>query len=93
MYVRAMVLDWSASDHLLIQENDWEALWPLVIPPIMTMLGDHEMKGRLSGVALAGALVNAVPSTLLRHTGVGELIEKVSGFPLFPLLRSNNILF
>jgi len=59
-------------------------LWPLVIPPIMTMLDDHDMRGRLPGVAVAEALVNVVPTTLLRHTGVGELIEKVSKFPLSP---------
>ena len=63
---------------MLVQENDWEMLWPLVIPPIMTMLDDHEMRCRLPGVAVAEALVNGVPATLLRHTGVGELIEKVS---------------
>lgn len=71
-------------DNILVQENDWEMLWPLVIPPIMTMLDDHEMKGRLPGIAVAEALVNGVPTTLLRHTGVGELIEKVSKFPLAP---------
>jgi hypothetical protein len=90
MYVRAT--DWSASDRLLIQENDWEALWPLVIPPIMTMLGDHEMKVvSLESLSLE-PWSTLVPTTLLRHTGVGELIEKVSGFLLFPLLCSNDIL-
>ncbi len=71
-------------DTLLVQENDWEMLWPMVIPPIMTMLDDHEMRGRLSGIVVAEALVNGVPTTLLRHTGVGELIEKVSKFLLSP---------
>ena len=42
------------------------------------MLDDHEMGSRLSGISVVEALVNAVPTTLLRHTGVGELIEKVS---------------
>lgn len=44
----------------------------------MTMLDDHEMRNRLSGVTAAEALINAAPTTLLRHTGVGELIERVS---------------
>ena len=59
-------------------------LWPLVIPPIMTMLDDHEMRDRLPGVVVAEALVNVVPTTILRHTGVGELIEKVGNFLLSP---------
>lgn len=54
----------------------------------MTMLDDHEMRDRLSGIAAAEALINAAPTTLLRHTGVGELIERVSRFLLSDLLRS-----
>jgi Iap family predicted aminopeptidase len=50
----------------------------------MTMLDDHEMRDRLSGIAVAEVLVNVVPTTLLRHTGMGELIEKVSKFLLSP---------
>lgn len=79
---------WNAFDCLLIQEYDWEVLWPLIIPPIMTMLDDHEMKNRLSGVTAAEVLINAAPTTLLRHTGVGELIERVSRVFLPPILRS-----
>jgi hypothetical protein len=79
---------WNAFDCLLVQEYDWEALWPLIIPPIMTMLDDHEMRSRLSGIAVAEALINAAPTTLLQYTGVGELIEKVSRFFLPPILCS-----
>lgn len=53
----------------------YEQIWHLLIPPIMTMLDDYEPKFKLRGVRIVRELMNSVPGTLLKRTGVQGLIR------------------
>ena len=44
----------------------------------MTMLDDYEPKYKLSGVMIVQEMMNTVPGSLLRRTGVEGLIRSVS---------------
>jgi hypothetical protein len=61
-----------------IQDRDWDTIWPLLIPPILTYLDDWEAIYRLHGIALARKLIEKVPKDLLIRTGVNQLIKSVS---------------
>lgn len=43
----------------------------------MTMLDDYEPKYKLSGVKIVQEMLNTVPGSLLRRTGVEGLIHSV----------------
>ncbi|KAI0723544.1 hypothetical protein C8Q76DRAFT_723258 [Earliella scabrosa] len=51
-----------------------ERLWHLYIPPIMTLLDDHQAQYKLRGVRLVSQLLEAAPPELLRRTGIDTLI-------------------
>ncbi|KAF8727812.1 hypothetical protein AX14_006966 [Amanita brunnescens Koide BX004] len=58
-----------------IDRDQYERIWHLLIPPIMTMLDDYEPKYKLSGVKIVQEMLNIVPGSLLRRTGVEGLIH------------------
>ncbi|KAJ1311268.1 hypothetical protein OPQ81_009766 [Rhizoctonia solani] len=67
------VLTWVLSN---MNGNDLETLWPLVIPPLLTLLDDYKPLYKLRGVNVTQALLEKAPVLLLRRTGVDELLFK-----------------
>ncbi|KDN49990.1 hypothetical protein RSAG8_01326, partial [Rhizoctonia solani AG-8 WAC10335] len=61
---------------LNLDSNDIETLWPLTIPPLLTLLDDYKPVYKLRGVAVTQALLAKAPASLLRRTGVDELLFK-----------------
>ena len=57
-----------------LQSQCVERLWHLYIPPIMTLLDDHQAKYKLQGVQLVSQLLEVVPPALLRRTGIDTLL-------------------
>ncbi|ELU41815.1 hypothetical protein AG1IA_04135 [Rhizoctonia solani AG-1 IA] len=58
------------------KENDIEILWPLIIPPLLTLLDDYKSTYKIRGVEVTNALLKKAPSSLLHRTGVDELLFK-----------------
>lgn len=48
-------------------------VWPLVVPPLMTLLDDWEMSFKAKGAELVGGLMRVVEPELLARTGLGEV--------------------
>ncbi|KAB5594051.1 WW domain-containing oxidoreductase [Ceratobasidium theobromae] len=67
------VLAWVLSN---IESDDVEKLWPLIIPPLFTLLDDYHPPYRIRGVNVAQILLKKTPATLLRRTGIDELMFK-----------------
>ncbi|KAJ6584806.1 hypothetical protein B0H19DRAFT_1106681 [Mycena capillaripes] len=57
-----------------IPSNAYEELWHLVVPPLMTLLDDYEARYKLMGVRIASAMLERVPSSVLKRTGVDSLL-------------------
>ncbi|KAJ6567265.1 hypothetical protein DFH09DRAFT_1156514 [Mycena vulgaris] len=57
-----------------IPSTAYEELWHLVIPPIMALLDDYEARYKLKGVKVASVMLERVPSSVLRRTGVDSLL-------------------
>ena len=57
--------------------RDMERSWPLVVPPLLTLLDDHETYYRRQGVRALRLFLQRTPAVLLERTGLGELIQKV----------------
>ena len=55
------------------QESIVEESWPLVIPPILTLLDDEDMEYKVKGTRLLLDLIQITPSPLLNRTGLGEV--------------------
>ncbi|CAE6464925.1 unnamed protein product [Rhizoctonia solani] len=67
------ILTWVLSN---MDDNDIEMLWPLTIPPLLTLLDDYKPLYKLRGVNATNALLEKAPGSLLRRTGVDELLFK-----------------
>lgn len=50
--------------------------WPLIIPPLLTLIDDWEAKYKALGASFTTALLNATPPELLERTGLGEVFEQ-----------------
>ncbi|KAG8721617.1 hypothetical protein FRC08_011807 [Ceratobasidium sp. 394] len=67
------VLVWVSSN---IESESIESLWPLIIPPLLTLVDDHEPSYKLKGIMATDALLRKAPASLLRRTGIDELLFK-----------------
>lgn len=67
------VLSWVLSN---LESDDIEMLWPLIIPPLLTLLDDYKPPYRIRGVNATRTLLDKVSASLLRRTGIDELIFK-----------------
>ncbi|CAE6463118.1 unnamed protein product [Rhizoctonia solani] len=67
------VLSWILAN---MDSNDIETLWPLTIPPLLTLLDDYKPDYKLRGVGVTQALLGKAPASLLHRTGVDELLFK-----------------
>ncbi|KIJ56772.1 hypothetical protein M422DRAFT_62703 [Sphaerobolus stellatus SS14] len=60
-----------------LNSEDYERLWPLVIPPSMTLLDDYEIYSKLNGVWVISEMLVNVPPILLKRTGIDGLLKTV----------------
>ncbi|KAL5527207.1 hypothetical protein ACEPAG_5998 [Sanghuangporus baumii] len=57
-----------------IPQDDYEQVWHLLIPPVMTFLDDYQSPYKLRGVMLVSDLLEKVPVTILKRTGIDQLL-------------------
>ncbi|KIK54455.1 hypothetical protein GYMLUDRAFT_905811 [Collybiopsis luxurians FD-317 M1] len=58
-----------------IQAHDYDRLWYLVIPPVMTFLDDYQVPYKLKGVEMINELLQRLPREILKRTGVDGLVQ------------------
>jgi len=66
----------------LVQPDGYEDIWPLLIPPMMTLLDDYQAEHKLEGVRIVSLMLHTIPQRTLLRTGVYELIFSVC-FPFY----------
>jgi hypothetical protein len=67
------LLKWVVESSL--DENSTERLWPLLVPPILTLVDDWETKHKRLGTGLLHSLLQATSPSLLSRTGLGSVFE------------------
>jgi len=65
-----------------VQPDGYEDIWPLLIPPMMTLLDDYQAEHKLEGVRIVSLMLHTIPQRTLLRTGVHELIFSVF-FPFY----------
>ncbi|ETW84442.1 hypothetical protein HETIRDRAFT_408514, partial [Heterobasidion irregulare TC 32-1] len=60
-----------------IHTEMYERLWGLVVPPIMILLDDYEVKYKIEGIHIVEALLGNAPPDLLKRTGISDLLFSV----------------
>lgn len=67
------ILRWvvEALDEKIVAE-----VWPLVVPPILTLLDDWETKYKSIGAERLDGLLHVTPTALLKRTGLGDVFEE-----------------
>lgn len=58
----------------------FEQVWHLLVPPVMTFLDDYQSPYKLRGVMLVSDLLEKAPTSLLKRTGIAELLQSVCKF-------------
>lgn len=58
-----------------LDSQSTERLWPLLVPPILTLVDDWETKHKRHGASLLHSLLHNTPPTLLTRTGLGPVFE------------------
>lgn len=53
-----------------------EKHWPMLLPPILTLIDDHETHNRATGCHLLDTLLRTTPPSLLKKTGLGSVFEE-----------------
>lgn len=59
-----------------LDKQSIEKVWPLVIPPVLTLIDDWETKYKSLGASLLTQILAATPPSLLQRTGLGEVFEQ-----------------
>ncbi|KAF2754439.1 poly A polymerase C-terminal region-like protein [Pseudovirgaria hyperparasitica] len=78
------LLRWSIT---ILDAKRVENNWPLLLPPVMTLLDDLDVSWKAKGVTLLKILLQRTTPELLSRTGLGDIFEKEL-FPLFTYLPS-----
>ncbi|SCZ98671.1 BZ3500_MvSof-1268-A1-R1_Chr3-1g05539 [Microbotryum saponariae] len=60
-----------------LEKEDIESRWHLVLPPLLTYLGDYSPLNKLLGVDLLSALLERTSGPLLTKTGVGKVFSTI----------------
>jgi tRNA nucleotidyltransferase (CCA-adding enzyme) len=68
------LLKWVVDSSL--DENSTERLWPLLVPPILTLVDDWEARYKRLGADLLHSLLRATSPSLLSRTGLGSVFEE-----------------
>ena len=58
-----------------LQESSLEANWPLVIPPLLTLLDDTSVAYKVKGCDSLRTLLQVCSASLLERTGLGDVFE------------------
>lgn len=53
-----------------------EQVWPMVVPPCLTLIDDWEAKYKTLGVQLLAGVLTVTPTSLLAKTGLGNVFEE-----------------
>jgi len=53
-----------------------EKHWPMLLPPILTLIDDHETHNKATGCRLLSTLLRTTPPSLLKKTGLGPVFEE-----------------
>ncbi|KAM0717596.1 hypothetical protein Q7P37_007448 [Cladosporium fusiforme] len=69
-----VLLKWVVSNSL--DEKSTERLWPLLVPPILTLVDDWEIAHKRLGAELLHSLLRATSPQLLSRTGLGPVFEE-----------------
>lgn len=67
------LLRWSIQS---LNEQGVERLWPLLIPPILTLLDDWDTKYKKLGAELLAQVLSVTAVDLLKRTGLGPVFEE-----------------
>ena len=59
-----------------LDEKLVEEVWPMVVPPLLTLVDDWEARYKQLGAGLIKQLLEATPPPLLARTGLGEVFEE-----------------
>ena len=62
---------------LPMKRGDYDHVWHLVIPPVMTLLDDYESYYKLKGLIMVSELLKHVPPETLKRTGIDGLLISV----------------
>jgi hypothetical protein len=65
---------------MVLQKEDLEFLWPLLIPPLMTLLDDYDPPFKIRGIVIVREMLRNVDANLLKRTGIATLLSAVSIF-------------
>ena len=57
------------------QETTTDSHWPLVIPPLLTILDDELTANKVEGCELLQIFLRITPPSLLHRTGLGEIFQ------------------
>ncbi|KAJ7783393.1 hypothetical protein B0H14DRAFT_3893827 [Mycena olivaceomarginata] len=57
-----------------IQSEAYEELWHLVVPPLMALLDDYEARYKFMGVTITSTMLERVPPSVLKRTGLDSLL-------------------
>ncbi|KAF9520981.1 hypothetical protein BS47DRAFT_1335069 [Hydnum rufescens UP504] len=66
------VIRWSV---IHMQREDFELLWPLLIPPLMTLLDDYDPPFKIRGIEIAHEMLRKVDANLINRTGISTLLS------------------
>ena len=61
---------------MVCQETTVEANWPLVIPPILTLMDDESTECKIKGCELLTTFLGVIPPLLLERTGLGQVFQE-----------------
>lgn len=67
------LLTWCVKE---LNQRNVEEVWPLVIPPILTLIDDWETRYKKLGTVLLKDLLTITPVDLLSRTGLGPVFEQ-----------------
>ena len=67
----------TADMRLPMKRGDYDHVWHLVIPPVMTLLDDYESYYKLKGLIMVSELLKHVPPETLKRTGIDGLLISV----------------
>ncbi|QRW05517.1 short chain dehydrogenase [Ceratobasidium sp. AG-Ba] len=59
-----------------LESDSFESLWPLIIPPLLTLVDDYDPAYKIRGIAVTNALLQRISASLLHRTGIDELLFK-----------------
>jgi hypothetical protein len=81
--VRSNHLTSPSSLHITNPSKQESLIWPLYIPPLITLLDDPLTRIRARGLRLAASFLSKFPATKLRMTGLASVFEEA----IFPTLN------